>query len=65
MSTKINEVMQERALRALVINGGFQFTNTFFPYTSGQIEPYFVQSVDVMKNGESFKVAIEDMAEVL
>ncbi len=62
MSKRMNLDMQERALKSLVDNSGFQFTNTFFPYTSGQIGPYFVQSADVMKNGESFRKAIEDMS---
>jgi len=48
-------------LDALARNGGFQFTETFFPYTSGQIGPYCVQSVVVEKNGEDYRLAIDSM----
>ncbi|MBD3355109.1 hypothetical protein GF361_03940 [Candidatus Woesearchaeota archaeon] len=54
--------MQEVNLDALVRNNGFQFTETFFPYTSGQIGPYYIQSVVVEKNGEDYVQAIQDMA---
>jgi orotate phosphoribosyltransferase len=61
MSKLISVEMQERGLGALVRNGGFQFTPTFFPYTSGEIGPYYVQSGDVMKNGADYAGAIDDM----
>ena len=58
---EIKEGMQERNLSALVRNKGFQFTDVFFPYTSGQIGPYYVQSVVVENNGEDYKTAIKSM----
>jgi len=53
--------IQERNLDTLVKNGGFQFTETFFPYTSGQIGPYYIQSVVVEKNGADYVNAIQDL----
>jgi|ETNmetMinimDraft_2_1059921.scaffolds.fasta_scaffold34777_2 orotate phosphoribosyltransferase len=53
--------MQERNLDRLVRNDGFQFTDTFFPYTSGQIGPYYVQSAVVTANGEDYAGAVDDL----
>lgn len=59
------ELMQKENLKSLVDNGAFKFTNTFFPYTSGEIGPYFVNSENVMNNGADYSRAIEDMADLI
>jgi orotate phosphoribosyltransferase len=61
MDFALRQEMQERNLQALVENGAFQFTDTFFPYTSGQIGPYYVQSAVVTKDGDDFRQACEDL----
>ena len=55
------KIIQERNLDILVANKGFAFTNTFFPYTSGQIGPYYIQSGVVMNNGKDYVSAVGDM----
>lgn len=58
--------MQERGLSALAKHkGGFQFTDVFFPYTSGQIGPYYVQSGVVQCDCLDFNAAIQDMCTLL
>jgi len=59
------KIHQERNLEILVRNGGFKFTDNFFPYTSGKIGPYFVQSADVMKNGADYFQACHDMEKMI
>ena len=54
--------VQQGNLEALVRNKGFQFTNVFFPYTSGQIGPYYVQSAVILNNGADYSGACKDMA---
>ncbi len=55
--------MQERGLDILSRHkGGFQFTSTFFPYTSGEIGPYYVQSGVILCYGEDFRNSINDLA---
>jgi len=61
MEEKEKRRVQEKHLEILAINGGFEFTNTFFPYTSGEIGPYYVQSAVVMQNGKDYKEAVADM----
>lgn len=54
--------IQERNLQAIVKSPkGFQFTDTFFPYTSGQIGPYYVQSAGILANPSDYINAITDM----
>lgn len=53
---------KQRNLARLVKHGGFQFNDTFFPYTSGEIGPYYVQSAVVLKDGGDFAGAINDMS---
>jgi orotate phosphoribosyltransferase len=42
-----------------------QFSNSWFPYTSGQIGPYYIQSVDVEKDGEDYHTAILSLTELV
>lgn len=57
--------MQERNLGALFRQGGFKFTDTFFPYTSGEIGTYYVQSIDITRDGRAYQRAIGDMTELM
>ena len=57
--------MQERNLQFLIEDNGFQFSDTFFPYTSGQIGPYYVSSESVMSNGWHYKIACEDLSDLI
>lgn len=57
--------LQEKHLKILSRNGAFQFTETFFPYTSGEIGPYYVQSAVVLKNGEDYRSSIADMGKLV
>ena len=64
--TERDRARQERGLSILVKHkGGFQFTDTFFPYTSGEIGPYFVQSGVVQNNGLDYQQAIQDLANLI
>lgn len=61
MEKDILKIRKEENLFALVKNDGFQFTETFFPYTSGQIGPYYVQSIVIEKDGHDYNEAIRSM----
>ena len=54
--------LQEKNLDRLKRRGGFKFTNTFFPYASGEIGPYYVQSGVVQNNGHDLAEAVSNMA---
>ena len=55
----------KKHLDILCRNNAFEFTQTFFPYTSGQIGNYYVQSAVIMKQGSDFAEAIKDMKELV
>jgi len=58
--------LQEKHLEILGRNKCFEFTDTFFPYTSGRIGPYYIESAAVMddrKNG--YVEAVKDMCEMV
>ncbi len=57
--------LQELNLNNLLKTGAFQFADEktpWFPYTSGQIGPYYVQTITVEKNGRTYAAAIESFA---
>ncbi len=56
---------QQDCLWHLAKNGGFQFTNTWFPYTSGWIGPYYVQSMDICKTGIGYQTAIDGIMTIM
>lgn len=59
----VDREVQKRNLLALAKSpGGFQFTKNFFPYASGEIGPYYVQSAAIMTDGAAYKQAVMDMA---
>lgn len=66
MNNMSRRAMQERGLDILVRSPkGFQFTDTFFPYTSGEIGPYFVQAGGVQCNAKDFATATKDMKHLI
>jgi orotate phosphoribosyltransferase len=54
--------LQKQNLERLSSTGAFMFTDTFFPYTSGKIGPYFVQSASVTSDSDAYYHAIKGMA---
>jgi len=63
MSEEVDRDMQKRNLAALAKSpDGFKFSSTFFPYTSGEIGPYYVQSAGMLADGQAYHQACEDMA---
>ncbi|MCF7835479.1 hypothetical protein K9M48_05565 [Candidatus Gracilibacteria bacterium] len=59
------EISQRENLFKLAKCGGFKFTDKWFPYTSGWIGPYYVQSMDICKTGLSFQTAIHGITEIV
>ena len=57
--------LQQKHLGILVKNNGFQFSDSFFPYTSGEIGPYYVQSADIMKDGDNYAEAVNDIVKLI
>lgn len=60
--------LREINLRNLLKNGGFQFIDEqrpWFPYTSGQVGPYYVQSTAVENNGKAYTTAVQSMIRIL
>jgi len=56
------KILQERNLDFLAQNkDGFQFIDTFFPYTSGEIGSYFVESTAIQATGKHYSLACNDM----
>ncbi len=56
--------MQETNLRNLLNTGAFRFVDErtpWFPYTSGQVGPYYVQSTTVEKDGLAYAMAIQSL----
>ncbi len=63
---EVDRNMQARNLAALAKSkGGSQFTDTFFPYTSGEIGPYYVQSASIMADGKAYTQACKDMVTIM
>ncbi len=64
-NSQLRAELQEINLNNLLKTGAFQFANEstpWFPYTSGQIGPYYVQTITVEKNGRTYATAIESFA---
>lgn len=49
---------KEENLEAIARNSGFEFSDTFFIYPSGQIGNYYVNSENIMKSGRDYADAI-------
>jgi len=60
--------MQETNLRNLLNTGAFRFVDErtpWFPYTSGQVGPYYVQSTTVEKDGLAYATAIQSLVRLI
>jgi orotate phosphoribosyltransferase len=60
--------LQKDNLLALLRNGAFQFADErrpWFPYTSGQIGPYYVQSIAVERDGAAYAAAVDAVVELI
>ncbi len=60
--------MQETNLRNLLNTGAFRFVDArtpWFPYTSGQVGPYYVQSITVEKDGLAYVTAIQSLVSLI
>jgi len=55
------KLIQDRNLLNLVKCGEPKFTDTFYCYTSGEIGPYFFQSIAITGNGRFYQQAIDDL----
>ena len=64
MTVKSKQDRQISNLMAIVRNGGFDFTDTFFPYTSGKIGPYYIQGAVVQNSARDYRAACDSMTEV-
>ena len=65
MNDFVKQELQRKNLDAVVRNNGFKFSPTFFPYTSGEIGPYYVNSECVMRTPEDYALAIKSMADLV
>lgn len=68
MSIKPINEWQAANLRNLLKNGAFQFIDDrtpWFPYTSGQIGPYYVQSIAIERDGAAYAAAIQSLADLI
>mgnify|MGYP001588625896 FL=1 len=61
----IERNFQESNLGLIAENDGFKFSDTFFPYTSGEIGPYFVNSEVVVKSPTAYHHAIESLKHIV
>ena len=60
--------MQETNLRNLLNTGAFRFVDEhtpWFPYTSGQVGPYYVQSTTVERDGTAYATAIQSLVRLI
>lgn len=60
--------LQRANLVNLLRNGAFEFIDRarpWFPYTSGQVGPYYVQSVAVERDGAAYAAAIDAVVEII
>ncbi|MCX6993352.1 MAG: hypothetical protein NT011_09460 [Kiritimatiellaeota bacterium] len=64
MTAMDTQTIQETNLRNLLNTGAFRFVDErtpWFPYTSGQVGPYYVQSTTVEKDGVAYATAIQSL----
>lgn len=60
--------LQKTNLHNLLRTGAFRFVDQatpWFPYTAGQIGPYYVQSVCIEKDGGAYAYAVQSLAELI
>jgi orotate phosphoribosyltransferase len=57
--------LQRRSLDDLVRFGQPQFTETWFPYTSGEVGPFYIQSIVVERDGGAYRRAVDALCELI
>ena len=60
--------LQKTNLRNLVKTGAFRFVDNktpWFPYTSGQVGPYYVQGISVEEDGAKYARAVRSLIETI
>lgn len=68
MDQSFSSALQEENLLNLLKTGAFQFIDEhtpWFPYTSGQVGPYYVQSTSIENDGAAYATAIESLVRVI
>ncbi len=68
MKDQFQRKLQESTLRNLLKTGAFHFINDaapWFPYTSGQIGPYYFQSTTIEKDGAAYAAAIDALTALI
>ena len=56
--------LQKQGLLALVKQGEPKFTDKWFPYTSGEVGPYYIQSIVVENDGQDYHDAVIPMVSI-
>lgn len=57
--------LQRQSLDDLVRFGQPQFTESWFPYTSGEVGPFYIQSIVVEQDGGAYRRAIDGLCELI
>ena len=57
----VRKELRNRNLNNLIALGGLKFDEVFYPYTSGKIGPYFLESLEITSNGDAYRQARDDM----
>jgi len=68
MTTNDKTGLQKTNLRNLIQTGAFRFidgSTPWFPYTSGQVGPYYVQSISVERDGAKYARAVQSLIELI
>lgn len=68
MTKKDKIGLQKSNLRNLTKTGAFRFIDArtpWFPYTSGQVGPYYIQSVSIEKDGVKYAHAVRSLVELI
>lgn len=68
MTNKEKISRQKTNLRNLIRTGAFRFVDDktpWFPYTSGQIGPYYVQSISVEGDGGAYRLAVRSLVDLI
>ena len=68
MTTKDKIKLQKTNLRNLIKTGAFRFVDhktPWFPYTSGQVGPYYIQSISIEKDGAKYARAVQSLVKLI
>ncbi|MFP4373129.1 MAG: orotate phosphoribosyltransferase [Spirochaetaceae bacterium] len=57
--------LQRRGLDDLARFGQPQFSDTWFPYTSGEVGPFYIQSIVVEQDGAAYRRSVEALCELI